>query len=407
MNNINKEEDKVNECTSCQMCSAVCPTNAINIAFDEEGFYKPKISEALCIDCGECVKICYKYDNKIKVTSKNKEGIECYAAISKDNNILKSSTSGGISSHLMDSCLKNGYKVVGVSYDYDKDIAVTETTYVVTELDKFKGSKYMQSYTEKAFKEIVKNHKEHKYAVFGTPCHIYAISKWAVDRGRRDQFLLVDIFCHGCPSFHLWKKYSDNVKLKMKTSNFDRIDFRSKVHGWHEFCNSFYKKSNKYDSDKSINDPFFTIFFDNQILAKSCYDCKLRSTLEYTDIRMGDYWGAKYDLDTQGVSAIVICTSKGKEVFNGIKRSLIVEEADFYDIIKTQSYGTIYTYKFDVRDKTIELLKSDKFMDKIYKEYINLYPAKKRILHSLKKSIYIFPLAIINHIKKFYHRLAF
>ena len=60
-------KDKVEcaECTSCQMCAAVCSKVAIEIKLNEDGFYRPYVDEERCVDCGLCVKICRKFDNSI------------------------------------------------------------------------------------------------------------------------------------------------------------------------------------------------------------------------------------------------------------------------------------------------------------------------------------------------------
>ena len=55
MNNITDEA--IRNCTSCQMCSAVCLVDAISIKLDEEGFYAPKVDNNKCISCGKCKKV--------------------------------------------------------------------------------------------------------------------------------------------------------------------------------------------------------------------------------------------------------------------------------------------------------------------------------------------------------------
>lgn len=402
-NNIEKKENKINECTSCQMCSSVCPYNAIHIELDNEGFYKPVVDNELCVSCGICVKTCYKYDNNIAMTI-NASNLSAYSAVSRDDENLKTSTSGGASSILMSSLLEQGYSIVGVEYDYDKDIAVTNTVYSVLEIDKFKGSKYMQSYTEETFKEIVKEADEKKYAIFGTPCHIYPMNKWAVSKGKREQFVFIDIFCHGCPSMYLWKKYLDDVKEKAKVTKFEKIEFRSKEYGWHEYSNTFHKGGKRFISGKAIKDPFFTLFFDDQLLCKACYECKLRSTLEYTDIRLGDYWGDKFDLDIKGVSAVIACTTKGKEVFDVIKDKMIIKSTNLDDIIKAQSYGKSYNCSTNARHSALVLLKSDKNMNEIFKEYTKMYSIKKKIYIVIRKLLYLLPISVRNMIRKIYHK---
>ena len=46
-------------CTSCGVCAAICPTEAISMQLDEQGFYRPQVDEAQCVDCSLCTKVCY------------------------------------------------------------------------------------------------------------------------------------------------------------------------------------------------------------------------------------------------------------------------------------------------------------------------------------------------------------
>ncbi len=38
---------------------------------DDEGFYRSSVDETLCKDCGLCTTVCYKFDNKVKMTLKD------------------------------------------------------------------------------------------------------------------------------------------------------------------------------------------------------------------------------------------------------------------------------------------------------------------------------------------------
>ena len=46
------------ECTGCGACVAICPTNALAMCEDEEGFLYPEKDNAKCISCGLCEKKC-------------------------------------------------------------------------------------------------------------------------------------------------------------------------------------------------------------------------------------------------------------------------------------------------------------------------------------------------------------
>lgn len=72
------------ECTGCFGCVNACPiSNAIEMKFDNEGFYKANITN-YCIHCGKCQKFCPIIDYSSRNLLK-----KVYAAWSLDSEILK------------------------------------------------------------------------------------------------------------------------------------------------------------------------------------------------------------------------------------------------------------------------------------------------------------------------------
>lgn len=400
-NNILDKNVENQQCTGCSICSAVCPTKAITIELTNHGFYEPKVDEKLCVECGLCKKCCYKFDSQI--SEDKKDDYKSYSAINKDGNELKTCTSGGVSIELMKECISQGYKIVGVAYDYVKDIAVTKIATCNEELEQFKGSKYFQSYTVDALNEIVEN-KNEKYAIFGTPCQIYSISKYCDIKRNRDNFILVDLFCHGCPSMNVWKKYISQCKEKYNTSNFDKIEFRSKVHGWHEYGFKFFKSNSEYSNQK-INDPFYELFFDMNTHNEACYNCKMRSSLKYTDLRMGDFWGPQYDTDTKGVSAVITCTEKGEKLFKQVNNKFTVQEHSFLETVKDQSYGKEHRFNSKIRNNTLEILGSDARLEEIIKAYRSKYSLKKKTKIKVKNTFKLLPKSVYFRVKKILHSI--
>ena len=45
-------------CCGCAVCYDRCPVNAISMRENAEGYIAPVIDVALCIDCGQCAKVC-------------------------------------------------------------------------------------------------------------------------------------------------------------------------------------------------------------------------------------------------------------------------------------------------------------------------------------------------------------
>lgn len=397
--------NNIYECTGCGMCAAVCPTNAITMSLSNLGFYEPLVNNEKCVECGKCMIMCYKYDTQyVKKPFQEDNQILVYSAQNHDNEELKTSSSGAVSIELMRYCIGQGYKVVGVAYDYDNERAVTKIANSNDELEQFKGSKYFQSYTEDAFREIVNDKSDQKYAIFGTPCQIYAFSKYAEFTKKQNKFILVDIFCHGCPSFTLWKKYLEYTKKKYGVNRFDKIVFRSKSNFWHEFCFDFVKEEKKVTSSK-YNDPFYEVFFSNSVLNKACYDCVARGTVEKADIRLGDFWGARYDLDKKGVSAVAICSKKGEKLWKVIKSKFDYEPVGFEEVVSEQSYGTTYMVSNYQRKRALDILNSNDSFKRIVRRHRKLLSNKVKLKNSVKKIVKLLPNTLYIKIKCAFHKM--
>lgn len=386
----------IRNCTGCGVCASICGVGAITIKETKDGFYEPVVDELKCVNCSLCTKVCYKFDSQYNTIEV--ENYECYSAVNKNENELKSSSSGGMSSALMKQCLANGYHVVGVMYDKEKERAVTKIATCDEELEQFKGAKYFQSYTVDAFKKIISDNTKQKYAIFGTPCQIYALSKVAEIKKNRHKYLFVDIFCHGCPSLKLWDKYLRFIKNKNKIDTIDNIKFRSKSYGWHEYAFEFVTKERKIVSSK-YDDPFFELFFGMDLMNNACYDCIARSTIEKTDLRIGDFWGKRFDLDTKGVSAVVVSTDKGKELLDSIKTKIDIQIASFDEIIKAQSYKKIHNRNVDRVNYLRNLIISDKDIVYIVKKRRKMLPLKTNLKRILKKNLKLLPTSIYLKIK--------
>lgn len=355
--NINDKSAK-RTCTSCQMCAAVCPKNAIKVVLDDNGFYRPAIDDVRCVDCGICTKVCYKFDTQIE--SFEKEKLACtklYGAYAKDSDVVANTTSGGLADVLDCHLIREGYKCVGVVYDSEHDVVIDKIVASEDELKGFRGSKYIQSYTLTALKKIAKNCKNEKYAVFGTPCHIYALDKYLCQHKVREQHMLIDLYCHGCPSMNVWKKYIRGIKEKIAQRRIDNANFRRKIRGWGNFYVVVLDGPVYYSNNK--DNEFFDLFFSDQVLNETCNDCLLRSTLAYTDIRLGDFWGKQYVLNNTGVSAISLVTDKSKVLFKSISDSVNYTEERYEDFLPWQSWGKCHHLNPQLRTELLSQLQDE------------------------------------------------
>ena len=393
-----KDKVECTECTSCQMCAAVCSKVAIEIKLNEDGFYRPYVDEERCVDCGLCVKVCRKFDNFVSPFGIDKlKKTRLYAAYVKDKDVLRHTTSGGVADVLAKQLIKDNYKVIGVVYDPVDDCAKHKVAVSIDATDSFRGSKYIQSYTMDAFKELVRGVRNEKYAVFGLPCQIYAINKYLNLINRRENCILIDLYCHGCPSMLAWKKYSSDRKKTQGVESWNNVQWRSKARGWGNFVLELQSEQGGRDISRPLNNEFFELFFSNQILNSSCTDCQLRGTLAYTDIRLGDFWGRDYEKTFKGVSGVSLVTNQAFALFDKIKDSLVLEEKGYERFLPYQSW--LHTYKIDenLRAKILECLRDS---NSDIKDCVRPLQSKRDIKKYIKHILSYLPLGLEHKVRK-------
>lgn len=307
MQNINR----INEapCSGCGGCAAVCPRDAVRLEMDGAGFLRARVQEDLCVDCGLCLKVCHRFGSTQKGVSLYDAGL--YAMQSTDKETLHRCSSGGIAHELADRIIASGGAAAGAVYDLT-DNAVRHV--LITEREKISlldGSKYLQSDPAGTFREVLDRACERPCAVFGTPCQIAALAAAAELRGVREQLLLVEIFCHGVPSYRLWEETLKKMKKKLGTDHFDCVRFRYKKDDWHSYCLKIEGNGKQYHG-KRETELFWQVFFENVLLGDACQNCQARLTNSRADLRLGDYWGRRFQHRRDGVSAVFACTPRGE-----------------------------------------------------------------------------------------------
>lgn len=323
----------IKNCYGCGVCATVCAKKIIKIRHNKDGFYEPYITDITqCTNCGLCKAVCAYSYNEIANTPIN---IKAYAAWSNSSAIRHKCSSGGVCFEICKHLLEKGYKVCSVQYSPEQNIAKHYISTNIEELIPSIGSKYIQSYTVEGFKAI---NKKEKYIIIGTPCQIDSLRRYIKKFKVEDNFILIDFFCHGVPSYLIWQAYSKEV-IK-QTGPFTDVVWRHKLTGWHDSwaisINGKKKTGNitesnivyglkieetkgAYFSRMSKGDKFYNLFLGNNCLGKACYNkCKYKYTSSSADIRLGDLWGKKYNDNNEGVSSVVTFTSKGQTIIEDV-----------------------------------------------------------------------------------------
>jgi len=158
-----------NECCGCASCYNICPTKSIEMVEDEEGFYYPKVDENKCVNCGKCESVCPMIND---LNKNNNESSRAFAVKNTNDNIRLQSSSGGFFSSLAEYVISKDGVVYGVSFS-DDNLSVEHIRISnLNELNKIRGSKYIQANPTNVFSMIKKDLKERLVLFSGTPCQI-------------------------------------------------------------------------------------------------------------------------------------------------------------------------------------------------------------------------------------------
>lgn len=324
------------QCCGCSACFASCPTGAIIMKEDQEGFLYPYIQKEKCVSCYRCLKVCaFKVDlqekpydrkqqNPVKNLYEGKKEADTiplvFAAKHKNLETRMDSRSGGIFSALSDQVLKSNGVVYGCVLTSDFNAKhVRADNYEIR--DKMRGSKYIQSDMTSIFKSVKNDLLNKRFVLFsGTSCQIAGLQFYL--EKPYTNLLCIDIVCHGVPSPKVWQSYLD-WQSKRKKSKCVKVDFRDKKKfGWAEHKETLY-----FNNRKSISsDIFKNLFYGHEILRPSCYQCPYKNILHPGDITIADYWGIEkaapgFD-DNKGVSLVLVNNEKGLTWFDKTKKDM-------------------------------------------------------------------------------------
>lgn len=315
---------EVVNCYGCGVCSAACPKGIISIELNDDGFYEPRVNNPdQCNNCGICYDVCALYQEKCALQG---EVLKSWAAWSNDEDIRKKSSSGGIGYEIGKQFMKRGYKVVGCRYAPKERRAEHFIATTEEELNQTIGSKYIQSYTEKAFKQLKR--KQEKYLVVGTPCQIDSFRRMVQKFRCEDNFVLVDFFCHSVPSMLGWKYYLSTIPKDIGAIK--KVAWRDKEDGgWHNSYRIHVSgESGSYVSGRNEGDLFYKLFLDDLCIGPQCVSaCKYKYDKSSADIRIGDLWGKLYENDQKGVSSVIAFTEKGRKVIESLNDVTLIEQS--------------------------------------------------------------------------------
>lgn len=361
----------INNCYGCGVCSSACPKEIISIRLNKDGFYEPYIDDKKsCIDCGICLDVCSFYNKGLALKNMPRKS---WAAWSNDENVRRKCSSGGIGFEIGKQLIEQGYKAVGCRYDIERQRAEHYIASTVEDYVQSIGSKYIQSFTKDAFKQI---DRKQKYLITGTPCQIDSFRRMIQKFHCEDNFVLMDFFCHCVPTMYAWNAY--RKILEPKIGEIAYASWRNKFEygwhdnwlmgvdgtnnsppvGWHNSYNLIIKGGKTFiQSRMSQGDLFYKLFLGDICMGPQCEkDCKFKYDNSAADIRIGDLWGPTYKDNEEGVSALIAFTEKGISVVECLKDVTFIEHP--FEVVAEGQMKTNVKHK-GIKPVVMYLLRND------------------------------------------------
>lgn len=376
-------------CAECNACIEICKHDAIIFIENEEGFSYPYINESKCINCHLCEQVCpLKHSTEIL----HDDGI-VVAAQSRNKNILRHSSSGGIFSLIAEYTIQNHGIVYGAAWNKKlqlRHIGVDN----IKELDQLKGSKYVHSQNN-VYREIREQLKNKKLVYFtGTPCQVGGLRLFL--KHDYPNLITTDLVCHGTPSQKLFNKIVTEIEKERK-GEINSYNFRDKsILGWNCASSSFKVENKKIIYDINMR-AYFLAFIKGDITRMDCYKCPFSCSKRVGDITLADYWDIekqhpKFPNISKGVSLILINTDKGLKIWEQLKDKTYYTPSSFDKVLKTcntnlkhptiqpKSRITAYNMAFNNYEEFIKTYVNPDDKESFYKVYLKRIMKKNIVL---------------------------
>ncbi len=369
------------DCVGCGVCSAACPFGAISMTTDERGFYVPKVDDDKCKHCNKCVKTC---PGRVTPPVENfKKKVR--AVWTKDENVRKTSTSGGLFWELGSAVLRENGEVWGVAFD-DQIVPRHIVARDAETLKRLQGSKYLQSDAAACYPQVKASLDAGTRVLFtGTPCQCAALRNYL--QRDYDNLVLMDFVCHGAPSVGLFQSYLQTYIRPKYNADIVSAKFRVKLSGWSGSGNEIkFADGSVYQAD-FFHDPYLIAFTRNFSLNNSCYHCRYANMARVADITVSDFWGYvsrkfRFRNTNRGISMAMTNTAKGEKFLLGSLDNCVYTETSVREGVEG---NPCLSRSFKAAKKRNEFwkayLESGKDFGKCAKEFFP--PRKKRKLGAL------------------------
>lgn len=313
---------KNNMCIGCGICASLCPTNALEIEFNQNGEYNSKLTGNCLDSCSLCLEVCPFNNSKnedqlaINIFSDNLKHdtnlgfySNVYSAHINNDQLRLNSASGGITTWLLEQLLIEDKVDYIINVKPNKDSEKLFDFQIADSIEKVRegaGSAYYPVEMSEVINKVL--NQEGRYAIVALPCFLKAIelAKEKNKKLRNRIIYSVGLVCGQLKN----KKFTEYIsKLSGVKEKVSKVSYRN--NSGDQPANNFYFNFNKnkqiYWSDgigKSWGNRWFTY--------NSCSFCD-DTFAELADVTLMDAWLPEFTSDYKGNNLLVV---RNKEIYD-------------------------------------------------------------------------------------------
>jgi len=365
----------LSKCCGCAACADACPKNCITMTYDRHGFYVPQVDNAQCVNCKKCANICPVNHpvEKSAILSVHKG----YATdIASEAN--QKSTSGAIFGLLAEEIIARGGVVAGVAFNED----YTNISHVLCEtmeqVDRTRGSKYIQSRTQGIYRDVRSALKTGKTVLFsGTPCQVAGLRSFLKDVP--ENLITVDFVCHGVASTKFYQEY---LKSAANGKPISYVGFRDK--DGHYLYSTFRVAADGQTVEENWAEKNFGKAFANNLVSRtSCGTCAYATAQRAADISLADnYMYADETEAKYGSSLVFVNTPKGSALLDAVRPSAVLTDLKKEEVLPRIMHFNHPAAPHKDREKLLDALEKGGYT--AAEKYISDYAQKQSLLQKGK-----------------------
>ncbi len=246
--------------------------------------------------------------------------LACFAARTRDDAVLKASSSGGVFTELARQILSKGGVVAGAAWNRKTWQVEHRVVRNEEELAELRGSKYVYSHFAGVLGELEICLAEGKPVLFsGVPCQVAAARRRLRDA---EGLLTCGVICHSGIDEKIWLRYVAELENGAHSRLTD-VHFRDKSDGWGQSRIALeFEEPRKNYSLSWRECPYCRAFTAGFAAREACLSCRFRAGRAGMDILLGDFWGIEKHLpdwaDARGASAVLIYGERGLAAWNAL-----------------------------------------------------------------------------------------